>query len=94
MPKPNYSAQHDPRAARMPLRTSHGPASESAEAPHQDAQALEAEVQRLRTELARSRPRKSGTAASSPDAQTMVWLAIAICGGCLVFAIVALMRHG
>ncbi len=52
-------------------------------------------MQRLRQELARARNgRSSGPNVRIPATRNMLWVALAICGGGLLFALLALLNHG
>lgn len=65
--------------------------------PHQ--RALEAEVQRLRQELARAQSAQGENLSPAPAARGtatngMIWVALALCGLGLVFALLAILHHG
>jgi hypothetical protein len=58
-------------------------------------QALEAEVERLRYELACARQQNPGSVfAFAPTPVQMVWVALAICGAALLFTIMAVWLKG
>ncbi|HZP80973.1 MAG TPA: hypothetical protein VFB21_04990 [Chthonomonadaceae bacterium] len=64
-----------------------------------DRHALEAEVQRLRQELARVRKAQAdrpspGPAARGAATSGMIWVALALCGLGLAFALLAVLNHG
>jgi hypothetical protein len=73
----------------------HGASSSGSGKESRQCQALEAEVQRLRQELARARNSSAGGNAShNPMTNGMLWISLAICGGGLLFAVLALLYHG
>ena len=99
MPRPHYPAQGGPRHARAasvssPM-TGHGPeqiAPQHVPAEGRERQSLQAEVERLQRELARAR--SGAPAPRAADTLRSFWIAVALCGGSLLFALMALWRRG
>ncbi len=91
MPRPHYPAQggRRPASAGTSFRPAAGSPSGSAgqaAGAGQNVQALEAEVNRLKRELAGARKHGGG--------RSHLWLALAIFAGGLLFAVLAILNRG
>ncbi|HZO87646.1 MAG TPA: hypothetical protein VFB38_04845 [Chthonomonadaceae bacterium] len=110
MPRPHFPARggpfspawaHDPQTDAPRSASRNGsPHSEAEEPKSASYQALEAEIQRLRQELARVQSRSrltgegTGAAPRGPTAPAMLWVALAVSGAGLLFALLAILYHG
>ena len=97
MPRPHYPSQGGPRRpAHSPAPLSDALQSHASLRPsavtERDSQALTAEIERLRRELAQVRARPA--APDSADFHRSLWIALALCGGSLLFALIAILRRG
>jgi hypothetical protein len=84
-----------------PASEKHQTPRTSSEQERRTQQALEAEVQRLRQELAQARsappaakPTHGLTARGGMTSSNMIWVALALCGAGLLFALLAILHHG
>ena len=99
MPRPHYPAQGGSRRAsssRVPALTPTPPSAKNTKGqPSQDdheRQALRAEVERLQRELALAKSHAPAPRAS--EAVRSFWIAAALCGASVLFALMALSRRG
>jgi len=94
VPKPYFPPHAGPYAPAWSAEphASHLAGSE----PHRRA-AIEAEIERLRAELAEM-PHEDGVAPEPVDnsrlSKTMLWCALLLCGAALLFAVFAVIAHG
>ena len=99
MPRPHYPAQGGSRhvsLSRLPVPMTAPKSQKNAAGPFSpddhERQALRAEVERLQRELALAKSHAPPARAS--DAARSFWIAAALCGGSLLFALMALWRRG
>ena len=88
MPRPHYPASGGARMPYVNHRAAPGPGAGDCAG----CRELTAEVARLRGEL--SRNQKSGGPGFLGTSLPMVWAALGVCGVGLLFALLALVRHG
>jgi len=90
MPKPHYAVQGGTRITQQSGSAAPpGPADSAGDCP--GCKQKSTEIQRLRSELAQA---GKGGRAPGKIGSAMVWAALGICGGCLIFALAAILRHG
>lgn len=93
MPKPHFPVRGGPRPSEWsstpPEAYAHSLPPDS-HPPHE----LEAEVRRLREELARTQASSPRRAHAGVASIPMVWIALGACGVALLFALLAILRHG
>ena len=102
MPKPHYPPQggpHLPAWARPVVRLPESPLPSEGKAPPPDAgkrHEREARTVRLQPDLMRTPEGLPAWLASHPGKGSvkMVWVALGVCGAVMLFALVALLRHG